>query len=718
MNRPAKSIPKRETNFNSEEGLTEQEKTELLINKEGPIETDSEDQNLLPPPLFQHQDLTNADTKNNPMDQEALINILNHIHFTNGHLLVHLRHSRYQDSIFIKACPEPCLGRELMCRWSDKHIPSLELDRYEFQHFVIGNGQSVTIVPAVLKEINNDYIKIQLPITGHIVGKRRTKRYACHDVSVEMVQNGFLANGKLVDFSPRGFRVKVRPDLSSSFQWFNADEPVSINLHNHRRTFFSGVCRCIRQELNPQDKEIVLAPSDDCIKRFKPNVTRNPRQHLVPTPTLIFDHPLMKKRVQLGVSDISTSGFCIYEKSDDGILLPGMIIPDMAITFAGSLKMNCDAQVIYRVKEGENEVRCGLAILDMDINNYSHLNHILTSALDSYANVSGEIDMDILWEFFFDSGFIYPKKYGLIQSHREAFKKTYKKLYQENPEVARHFTYQKNGRIYGHISMVRAYDKAWMIHHHAALTMENKRAGFVVLKQIMHYLNDMHRLPSAKMDYAMSYFRPENKFPDRVFGGFARTLNNPKGCSVDTFAYLPYTSLSLGAKLPNGWALRDCSALDFWELNRFYNNASGGLLLDAMALDKEDSGDGSLAKVYERLGFLRKQKAYALTSQGKLKAVLVVNQSDLGFNLSELLNSIKIVVTDPEALPWNVLSVVISRLTSVYHMEKVPVLFYPFDYVKIEDIPYEKQYQAWVLNVRYGNEYMEYMQKKFRIGYK
>jgi hypothetical protein len=336
MNRSAESILEREMIFSPEAGLTEQEKSELLINKEAPIETDPEDENVLPPPLFQHQDLIHADTKNNPMDQEALINILNYIHFTNGYIFVHFRHSRYQDSIFIKACPEPCLGRDLLCRWSNKHILGLDLDRYEFQHFVIGNGQSMTIVPAVLKEINNDYLKVQLPDTSLIVGKRGAKRYTCHDISVEMVQNGFLANGKLVDFSPGGFRVKVRPDLSSSFHWFNANEPVNINLHNHRRVLFSGVCRCIRQGLKLQDKEIVLAPSDDCIKRFKPNVTRNPRQHLVPPPTLIFDHPLMKKRVRLGVLDISTSGFCIYEKSDDGILLPGMIIPDMAMTFAGS----------------------------------------------------------------------------------------------------------------------------------------------------------------------------------------------------------------------------------------------------------------------------------------------------------------------------------------------------------------------------------------------
>ncbi|MBW1912508.1 MAG: pilus assembly protein PilZ, partial [Deltaproteobacteria bacterium] len=94
--------------------------------------------------------------------------------------------------------------------------------------------------------------------------------------------------------------------------------------------------------------------------------------------------------------------------------------------------------------------------------------------------------------------------------------------------------------------MVRAYQKAWLLQHHAARAMDSKRTGFIVLKQIMHYLNDMYRLPSAKMDYVMCYFQPANKFPDRVFGGFARSLKNPRGCSMDLFAYLPYTGLSLG----------------------------------------------------------------------------------------------------------------------------------------------------------------------------
>jgi hypothetical protein len=60
----------------------------------------------------------------------------------------------------------------------------------------------------------------------------------------------------------------------------------------------------------------------------------------------------------------------------------------------------------------------------------------------------------------------------------------------------------------------------------------------------------------------------------------------------------------------------------------------------------------------------------------------------------------------------------INELVAQYKSYKVPVLIYPAEYADEKGIPYEKQYQLWILSVQYGNEYMEFMQKKFRIGYK
>jgi len=691
--------------------------TDLFTKREPTARNAPREEYQLPHWLFQHQDLIHDLEGANLVDQKTLTNMLNHIHFMDGYLFVHLRHPKHEDSILVKARPEPCLGKEITCRWSDERIANLQLKTYKFLNIIIDDGSSMILVPALLQEKNQDGLTVELPSTSYVVGQRQARRYPCHEVVVELIQSGYQARGELLDFSPVGFRIRIDIQSSDSFRWFNADALVTINLRHGDKILFSGLCRCVRERGGTREKEIVAAPVDQKITRFKRKQMRNPRQQLVPPPRLIFDHPLLKKRVQLEVADISTSGLSVYEKPGEGVLLQGMVIPELVIDISGAVRMKCSAQVIYRSVEQGKGVRCGLSILDMDINTYSRLTHILTSALDPHAHIASELDMDALWEFFFETGFIYPSKYRLIHRHREDFKRTYKKIYQESPEIEKHFTYQRHGMIYGHVSMVRAYERAWLIHHHAARSMEDKHAGFMVLKQIIHYLNDMYRLPSAKVDYVMVYFRPEKKFPERVFGGFARALNNSRACSMDLFSYLPYTSLSLGTNLPEGWSLRASSTLDLWELKRFYSHRSGGLLFDAFGLGQENSVDESLEQVYNRLGFFRKVTIYSLSHRGDLNAVLIVNQSDLGINLSELLNGITILIMNHEDLPWNVLSTAIAELTGVYDMERVPVLFYPFEYVEAMKVPYEKQYQLWIYDARFVSRFTEYLQRRFRISY-
>ena len=683
---------------------------------DGPVKQASGEDKKLPPWLFQHRTLTDALENAKPVKKETLTNTLNHIHFIDGYVFVLLGHPKYEESVLIRAYPEPCLGSTLTCRWSDDNPAGLKPEEYKFQYVIIIDGRSLILVPAAVQEIDNKHFTIELPSLSHAVEQRQVRRYGCKGIDVELIQAGLLTRGELLDFSPIGFRVRIKSISSCSSRRFNPDAIATINLRNNQQIFFSGPCQCIRQQNAHLDNEIVLAPVNEIFNRSDADQIRNPRQCLVPSPTLLFDHPLLRKRFRLEVFDISTSGLSLYEKADEGILMQGMIIPELIIDFSG-LTLNCAAQVIYRLEEKEKDIRCGLSILDMDINTYGCLADRLTNALDPHAHISNDFDMDALWEFLFESGFIYPMKYRLIKSYRENFKEIYRKLYKESPEIARHFTYQNNGRIYGHMSMVKAYERTWMIQHHASRGMDSKWPGFMVLKQIMHYLNDMYRLPSARTDYVMCYFRPESKFPDRVFGGFERALNNPKGCSIDLFSYLPYPTLSLGTRLPEGWLLQECSMLDLWELKRFYDHHSGGLLLDILRLGDKNPTDESLEKLYKRLGLVRRWKAYSLTHNSELNAVLIADQSDPGLNLSELLNGIKILVANPEGLPWDILSIAIGQLTPIYDTEKVPVLIYPFEYVKIKGIPYEKQYQLWIYDVHFVSRFKEFLQKKFRIGY-
>ncbi len=672
-----------------------------------------------PPWLFQHQDLNNALESAKVLDEDSLKNKLNHIHFMNRHLLVLLRHPRYDDSVIVKAKPGPCLGSELTCQFLADSSLRTNLKRYTFLHLIIDDGQTVILVPATLNKMGKSSFSLTLPQKAYAVGQRQIRRYSCKKIDVELVQRGLVIKGELVDYSPKGFCVRLRHMPSNSFDWSPGTGVLTmVHLRRDQQNLFSGPCHCIRRHEGLYYADVVLVPAENQVKRSEREQVRNPAQNTSLTPVIIFNHPFIEKRMQLDALDISTSGFSVCEEIDKGVLIEGMVIPELTIEFANAIRIKCSAQVISRLEMEKKKVRCSFAILDMDINSYSQLSHLLANSLDTHAHVSNRVEMDELWEFFFESGFIYPEKYGMLSYNQKRFKETYVRLYRDNPEISKHFTYQRNGRIYGHISMVRAYERAWMIHHHAARSVEGRRAGFSVLKQIMLYLDNIHRLPSAKMDYVMSFFRPENKFPDRVFGGFARELENPRGCSMDLFSYLPYANLVSRATLLKGWTFSECSQLDLWELDRFYSNYSGGLLIDAMGLIQNNFKEDSLKEVYGRYGFLRKWMTYALKHEEELNAVLIVDQSDLGFNLSELLNGIKILVVNIDGLAWDVLSMAIAQLVGKFPMVKVPILLYPFEYVKGKGVPYEKQYYAWILNVRYGNEYMEYMRKKFKLDYR
>ena len=680
------------------------------------IERLSEGKTLLPPWLFRHEDLISAIESAQTLDRKKLVNMLNYLHFMEGRLYALFHHPRYDEGILLSARPEPCLEDRFACNWVDRY-PDLDLSQYQFRYLVVTADQFVTLVPAIPLETGPGGLIVQLPEESYSLSLRQTTRFPCCDTVVELTQSGFLAKGELIDFSPLSFRVRVKPDVASSFVWFNPDVPVTVQLSSDSKIIFSGPCQCSRQTQDLFTWVIVLKPQDNLITRYQPVIFRSNRQQVAPMPLILFEHPFFKKQVQREIQNISHSGFSVYEKATEGVLMPGMIIPSLMITFAGILKMTVKAQVIRR--EDENgQVLCGLAILDMDLDQYRTLSQILSYVEDPHSYVANKVDMEALWEFFFDTGFIYPKKYRHLQSYRGDFKETYRKLYQDCPEITQHFTYEKDGRIYAHVSIIRAYQKAWLGHHWAARRMDGEKTGTLLLQHGANYLTGLARLPTANMDYLMSYFRPDNPHPYMLFGETTKAYNNPRHCSADVFAYRPYEKPDRPGFLPSGWILRESKPMELWELDLFYRHRSGGLMLDAFHVGTLEKGTEPLRRIYERLGFNREMNVLSLLYENQLKAVFIVDRSDLGINLSELLNSIKIMVIDSDNLPQDILNAAVDQIAAQYPVEEIPVLIYPEDYAEAMQIPYERQYMLWIISIRNNKGYIEFLQKQYGINLK
>jgi len=265
---------------------------------------------------------------------------------------------------------------------------------------------------------------------------------------------------------------------------------------------------------------------------------------------------------------------------------------------------------------------------------------------------------------------------------------------------------------------VRFYENSWMIHHHAASKTESMKAGLEVLKQISHYVNDLHHLSSAHLSFVYCYFRPENKFPNRIFGGFSHQLNDLQGCSLDTFAYFHYRKGAPDAcSLPESWALTEIRPQDYAEMNSFYSFCSGGLMMEAFDLHSAPAVPDQLSREYRRLGLKKEKRIYSLLDAGELKAVIISDITDIGFNMANLTNCTTVIVLD-ETTPRTVLESALACVSEEYEQQEMPVLVYPAAYAGRHSLPVEKSYTLWVMNLQYLDQYFLFCDTFFRSDQK
>ena len=655
-----------------------------------------------------------------PVSKNQLVNKLNFINFQDSTLLINFKHRNYHTRLTLMARPQPCLGDTLDCVWEKSEEGLQVLDFYEFQNILIPDIQNLIQVEPEIIRMDKKVIRLRLPDYGFEVSSRKVIRYGCQDIKAQLIQNSSLFSGTLVDFNACSLKIELKAAPPQTFEWINLESPVNLILSDHKETYYAGECKIIRQSAGRKSRVYILKPLVHEIQRFKHKEFRNQRYHLTPSPDVLFRHPFTNKMFDLKVVDLSGSGFAVEENQNNSVLLPGMILPALELSFANSFKIKCRAQVVYRknieAEKAGNWIKCGVALLDINIKDHVKLISILQQTQNGKSYFCNRVNLDELWNFFFETGFIYPDKYKHIQKNKHQIKATYKKLYNNESNIARHFIYQDNGRIMGHMAMLRYYKKTWLIHHHAARKSALNKAGLIVLDQIGRMGNNSHQLDSLHMDYLICYYRPENKFPSRVFGGAANSIHDPKGCSIDTFAYYRHQCNSDPVQhLPESWQIHPVSRVDLLELESFYQHVSGGLMLDAADLRPNHHRIDELSEEYKRLDLQRDRRLLALRQEGQLKAIFMVNLTDLGLNLSDLTNCIKVFVIDKKALSANILRAALDLLATKYQKANWPALLYPVAFADERGIAYEKCYNLWALSLQFTDQYFKYINRLLRF---
>jgi len=651
---------------------------------------------------------------NTTVKRRVLVNKLNHLNFREETVSIHFQHVRDKQIIAFEGAPQPCFNKYLVCLW--KNPPNIQQlnTGYQFLNFVFDDAQTIITVEAAIKSITARGVCFVLPEKSSQTTARKAKRYTCDHLDVQVIQNSILFPGKLVGFSPLSLQIDIDYTPATPFQCLNLKDRVNLVVRNDQELLYSGECAILKVVGASKKKSLILTPLHDTIQRFNPRVYRSQRIQLTPSPDIQFLHPFTGKLVNLKVMDLSGSGLSVEDDEATSVLLPGMMIPSMTLSFANSFHYPCKAQVVYRksfeTDNGKRTIQCGIAFLDMKPADHIRLLSLLHQTKNQNFYICNDIDMDDLWNFFFKSGFIYPKKYAFMHEYKKKITATYEKLYIRDSSIARHFTWQKKGEILGHMSMLRFYQNTWLIQHLAAIiSRDHLKVGIEILNQIGAYAYDSHRLFSSHMDYLICYFRPENHFPNHFFGGVAKNIDNPKACSIDRMAYFHYKSGRAYPPLPESWQLIKSERGDFDTLANSYEHQSGGLMLEALDLlpDGELSDRHDLASEYAKNQLKRERRLYSLTCDQETNAMFMLNISDFAVNMSDLTNCISVFVMDPENFPPDILMSAISVLSEKFTEKKFPVLLFPAAYADEHGLKYEKSYNLWSLSMQHTDDYFK-----------
>ncbi len=652
------------------------------------------------------------------VSRDTLINRLNYLHFKEQPITVLFLHRQHGRRLRIKAYPQPCSRENFSCRWEEALPAAILRGDYLLRHIEVSSGRQTLLVGFETVEISEEMLSGQLAESGEPMPTRRTTRHLCRPLQVQVIQNGAVFSGTLENFNGTALRMELRAIPPQNFLWLNTAVPVTLIVSDETGAVLTTVADIVRMSGERQRHTLVATPRLCDQRRMPGKRHRGPRVKFSPTPQALFTHPFTGKQLALDVSNVSGTGFAVCESATEALLLPGLTLNTLQLRLTDTFVLECKAQVVYcrSVLEptGEETQHCGLAILDMSIPDHTRLMALMQRAGNRRRGVSPPLDLDRLWEFFFASGFIYPEKYRSLHEYRREFLHTYQQLYHGAPDIARHFVIQESGQLLAHMAMLRIASNSWLIQHHAADQARSNHAGLDVLQLAGEAINASQGLYSAHMDYAVCFYRPENRFPQRVFGGVADHYRDRSLCSVDTLAYFHYRK----GHTPTGlrgeaWSLTPAKEEDLFDLEACYTQRGGGLMLKALDLDPQCPDQTKLAESYQQAGFSYRQDLFALRCNGRLIAIFAAMHTAVGLNLSNLTNAITALITSPEELPLQAYCAAVSTLAATYPVDEVPVLTYPASYLQPQQFAVEKCYNLWAIDCRHLDPYFDYCDSLF-----
>ncbi len=366
------------------------------------------------------------------------------------------------------------------------------------------------------------------------------------------------------------------------------------------------------------------------------------RHRLQPSEALTVEvrSPLDDGTALKRVVDLSSSGFSFAVDGARDLYPIGLKL-DVALRLPDGALVG-PAEVRTLVREGAH-LRCGVELIEADSQSRLRLANFVMRLRFPGVDDGGGLTGDELFAFFRATGFLYPEKERVlapvIDETREAFAALYAR---PSPVFKAVVSRDHAGALVGHVSGVRAYRHTWMSQHLAA--QPSKHVAHLLNLGAAEYFGQ-----NPDLEFFKIYFHADNKWPARVFGGFARMLRDSSQSELRSYRHVTLPTDSAPLPGPTGIDVLEAAPDDLAIVERHFVTREKGLLLRADDLTRHALQLSEVNKSFAAIGLYRRRRVLVAMRRNKCLGFALAELSSPGLNLSEALSAFQIFVTDEGA---------------------------------------------------------------------
>lgn len=455
----------------------------------------------------------------------------------------------------------------------------------------------------------------------------------------------------------------------------------------------------------PQSYEIVLLFQNPAAKMHIGEIKRSAKRIPVMDSKPCFfsaEHPFFPgRRMEGQVFEVSTSGLsCLLEKTSFPII-PGMRFKNCSL----QLPHRPPREFVFEVAHVEfrsdgtlNQFKLGGEFVSAPVELIKDVSAYSQEAAGGFIQDVSENDLDLLWEFMFETNFIYQNKRRQIQNKSKEILETYHRLLSTDNPIVKKIVFKEDDEIKGHLSGIRFYDQAWIIQHLNALRSNQGSAAQAVLRSMVDFLYDAKAHSKNNIYYVMSFYRPDNLYPSILFGESANRINDKEKCVTHDFSFGLLNESKMEPAPAEGVSVDSPEAID--ALVKFLVEKKMTGFLRATGLANRNPLQLDIQNIFLSLNLKRERHILAYT-HGESQVIALCEVSSPGLNLSEITNSIYLFADGLNDLEVQTASdALIAEVYRRYYapLDILPTILQPAGTERATSVTWSKIYTCWILS--------------------